>query len=145
MAARERSEGNVMRGGNSRCVVLVVDDEPPVLHLVTTIFTRAGFEVIGAAHAEEALAVLSRRSDVAVLFTDCDMPGMKGPALAHVVKERWPSITILLTSGKPVKPDEFPQGAEFIGKPFRASSLLPKLEAMRGSGTPLRLEPTGAA
>lgn len=41
------------------CVVLAVDDEQPVLQLVTTIFTRAGFEVAGAANAEEALDVLA--------------------------------------------------------------------------------------
>ncbi len=66
----------------SVCVALAVDDEQAVLRLVTTIFTRAGFEVISAANADEALGILSDRPDVAVLFSDCDMPKLSGPALA---------------------------------------------------------------
>ncbi len=120
-------------GGISPVVVLVVDDEPPVRQLVTTIFTRAGFEVVGAANAEEALSVLANDPNIAVLFTDCDMPGMKGPALANIVSERWPHIRIMLASGKPVNPDELPAGADYISKPFRPSSLLPKLKEVADS------------
>src|SRR3712207_220587 len=100
-------------GSNSICVVLAVDDELPVLQLVTTIFTRAGLEVVGAANAEEALGVLANDANVAVFFTDCDMPGMKGPTLASIVSERWPHIRIMLASGKPVNPDELPAGADY--------------------------------
>ena len=118
---------------NSACVVVAVDDEPHVLHLVTTIFTRAGFEVVGAANAEEALGVLANDPNVAVLFTDCDMPGMKGPALATIVSERWPHIRIMLTSGKLLSLGELPEGTDYISKPFRPSTLAPKLEALRAA------------
>ena len=118
---------------NSPCVVVVVDDEPHVLQLVTTIFTGAGFEVVGAANAEEALGVLANDPNVAVLLTDCDMPGMKGPTLASIVSERWPHIRIMLASGKPVDPDELPEGVQYISKPFRPSTLLPKLKEVADS------------
>jgi DNA-binding NtrC family response regulator len=118
---------------NSPCVVLAVDDEPHVLQLVTTIFTRAGFQVVSAANAEEALSVLANDPNIAVLFTDCDMPGMKGPALANIVSERWPHIRIMLASGKPVNPDELPEGTDYVSKPFRPSSLLPKLKEVADS------------
>jgi CheY-like chemotaxis protein len=55
---------------NSVFVALAVDDEHAVLRLATTIFTKAGFQVVGAANANEALHVLDSRPDVAVLFTD---------------------------------------------------------------------------
>ena len=118
---------------NSPCVVVAVDDEAHVLHLVTTIFTRAGFEVVGASSAEEALDVLANDSNISVLFTDCDMPGMKGQALATIVSERWPHIRIMLTSGKPLSPGELPDGTDYISKPFRPSTLAPKLEALRAA------------
>ncbi len=120
-------------GSNSICVVLAVDDEQPVLQLVTTIFTRAGFEVVGAANAEEALGVLANDTNVAVLFTDCDLPGMKGPTLAGIVSERWPHIRIMLASGKPVNPEDLPEGTDYVSKPFRPSSLLPKLKEVADS------------
>ena len=113
---------------NAVCVALAVDDEQAVLHLVTTIFARAGFEVVGATNADEALRVLGSRPEVAVLFSDCDMPGVKGPALATIVTERWPHVRIMLTSGKPVNPDELPDGSDFISKPLRPSTLAPKLK-----------------
>jgi DNA-binding response OmpR family regulator len=122
---------------NSLCVV-AVDDEPQVLHLVTTIFTKAGFAVIGVANAEEALGVLANDPNVAVLFTDCDMPGISGPALARIVSKRWPQIRIMLTSGKPLPAEELPEGADYISKPFRPSTLLPKL---RGLAESLRIQP----
>ena len=118
---------------NAACVVVAVDDEPHVLHLVTTIFTRVGFEVVGAADAEEALGVLANDPNVAVLFTDCDLPGIKGPTLAGIVSERWPHIKIILTSGKPVNPEDLPKGADYISKPFRPSTLTPKLEALKAA------------
>ena len=120
---------------NSPCVVVAVDDEAHVLHLVTTIFTRAGFEVVGASSAEEALDVLANDSNVAVLCTDCDLPKMKGPVLANIVSERWPHIKIMLTSGKPVNPEDLPGGADYISKPFRPSTLAPKLEALKAAVT----------
>jgi CheY-like chemotaxis protein len=114
--------------GTSVCVALAVDDEQAVLRLVSTIFARAGFEVVTAANAEEALSVLDTHPDVAVLFTDCDMPGLKGPALANIVSERWPHVRIMLASGKPMNRDELPEGSDFVGKPFRPSTLVPKLK-----------------
>ncbi len=118
---------------NAVCVALAVDDEQAVLRLVTTIFTRAGFEVVGAANADEALGILSDRPDVAVLFSDCDMPKLSGPALATMVRERWPHVRIMLTSGKPVNPDELPDGSDFISKPLRPSTLVPKLQSLKAA------------
>ena len=114
-------------------MVLAVDDEQSVLQLVTTIFTRAGFEVVGAATAEDALGVLTNDSNVAVLFTDCDLPKMKGPVLANIVSERWPHIKIMLTSGKPVNPEDLPEGADYISNPLRPSTLAPNIEALKAA------------
>ena len=107
---------------------MIVDDEGHVRKLATTIFTRAGFETLCAASGDEALSIFEAGADVAVLFTDCDMPKMKGPELAAIVRDRWPHVKIMLTSGKPFESDEMPSGAEFVSKPFRPSTLVPRLK-----------------
>ncbi len=109
-------------------LAVIVDDEGHVRKLATTIFTRAGFETLCAASGDEALSIFEAGADVAVLFTDCDMPKMKGPELAAIVRDRWPHVKIMLTSGKPFESDEMPSGAEFVHKPFRPSTLVPRLK-----------------
>src|SRR4029453_2551624 len=81
--------------------VLVVEDEPLIQILATEALEDAGFEVLTAWNADEALRVLNQHGDeVRVLFTDVNMPGeMDGVELAEAVHERWPHIGLLLSSG----------------------------------------------
>ena len=61
----------------------------------------AGYTSVEAVDADEAVAILESRSDIALLFTDIQMPGsMDGLKLALAVHERWPPIKIILVSGK---------------------------------------------
>ena len=92
------SEGH--RGAARRARrVLVVDDEALVRMNAVDTFEDMGFEVLEAGGGQEALQVLEEHSDVALLFTDCRMPGMSGPELAEVVAQRWPDIRIVLVTG----------------------------------------------
>ncbi|WP_346730791.1 response regulator [Bradyrhizobium sp. 62] len=85
----------------SRLVVLVVKDEPLLMMMAAEVITELGFEVIEARHADQAIAILEKRSDVHVVFSDVHMPGsMDGLKLAHYVRRRWPPVKILTTSGK---------------------------------------------
>ena len=62
---------------------------------------EAGFVVIEAANADEAILVLETRRDIIVVFTDIDIPAsMNGLKLAKAVKGRWPPIKIISTSGQ---------------------------------------------
>ena len=84
----------------NRLVVLVVEDEPLMLMDALDLVTEAGFEAIGAKNADEAIHILESRNDVRVVFTDVNMPGsMDGIKLAHAVRNRWPPIEIIVTSG----------------------------------------------
>ena len=83
-----------------RPVVLVVEDEPLMLMDALDLVTGAGFEAIGAKNADEAILILENRNDIRVVFTDVNMPGsMDGIKLAHAVRNRWPPIEIIVTSG----------------------------------------------
>ncbi|MCD6070007.1 MAG: response regulator receiver protein, partial [Microvirga sp.] len=81
-------------------VILLVEDEPLVRMAAADDLQDAGFHVLEAANADVALAVLESCSDdVQVLFTDIDMPGsMNGLALAESVQQRWPHISLLISS-----------------------------------------------
>ena len=71
--------------------VLVVEDEMVLRMRAVDIVEDAGFAPVEAVNADEALAILESRSDIAVLFTDIQMPGsMDGLKLAHAVHNRWP-------------------------------------------------------
>ena len=111
-----------------RDVILVVDDEKAVRGTIAAMLSRAGYGVVEASGATEALRVLESGSDVAVLLTDCTMPGMRGEELARVVLQRWPEIKIIAMSGQP-RSAELPAGATYIAKPFRLSALVPLMRA----------------
>src|SRR6266436_7820144 len=103
-------------------VVLVVEDEMLLRMRAVDMVEDAGFTSVEAVNADEAVAILESRSDIALLLTDIQMPGsMDGLKLAHAVHERWPAIRIILVSGQlmPVSID-IPADSRFFGKPLEA-------------------------
>ncbi len=78
--------------------------------------------------------MLQNGNDVQIVLTDVKMPGMTGVELARLVKERWPSVNVLLTSGY-AEAEEGVDEFEFIHKPFRASDLAGKLQSILGAAS----------
>lgn len=116
--------------------VLVVEDEMVLRMRAADIVEDAGFCAVEAVNADEAIAVLESRSDIALLFTDIQMPGsMDGLKLAHAVHSRWPDIGIILVSGQ-VKPSdaERPADSRFFSKPLAVEQMTAELQAMVGAG-----------
>ena len=116
--------------------VLVVEDEMVLRMRAADIVEDAGFTPVEAVNADEAIAILESRSDIAVLFTDIQMPGsMDGLKLAHAVHARWPDIKIVLVSGQ-VKPTdaERPADSRFFGKPLGVEQMIAELQSMVGTG-----------
>jgi two-component system, response regulator PdtaR len=76
--------------------------------------------VIEAANADEAIDILENRSDIRIVFTDIRMPGsMDGLKLARAVRDRWPPIKIIVTSGHEYpSEDDLPEGGRFFPKPY---------------------------
>src|SRR5215208_6715322 len=125
--------------------VLVVEDEMVLRLRAVDIVEDAGFTAIEAVNADEALSILEARSDIALLFSDIQMPGsMDGLRLAHAVHERWPSIKIILVSGQVKLSDgDRPEDSRFFGKPLVVKQMIGELQQMVGAGT-LKILP-GAA
>ena len=100
--------------------VLIVEDEAIVRDLVAEELEEAGFTVVIAVNADHAISILEDRLDIHLVFTDIDMPGsMDGLKLAAAVRDRWPPIHIIITTGK-ARLLEIPANALFIPKPIWA-------------------------
>jgi CheY-like chemotaxis protein len=116
-----------------RRVVLVVEDEPLMLMDALDVVTEAGFQAIGAKNADEAIRILEGRADIRVVFTDVNMPGsMDGIKLAHAVRDRWPPIEIIVTSGLTVEnvQELLPERGIFFPKPYTPAQVASALKRL---------------
>lgn len=110
---------------SKRPVVLVVEDEFLLRMDAVDMIAAAGFEVVEAGNADEAIEILESRRDITVVFTDIQMPGsMDGLKLARAVRGRWPPIKIVATSGHPdVGETDLPEGGRFLPKPYSPAEV----------------------
>src|ERR1700680_4003688 len=119
---------------SKRAVVLIVEDEFLLRMDAVDMIAGAGFEVLEAANADQAIDILESRRDIIVVFTDIQMPGsMDGLKLALAVRGRWPPIKIVATSGHlDVRETDLPEGGRFLPKPYsvvQVTGLLRELTA----------------
>jgi len=78
--------------------ILVVDDEQSIRALLSKAFTRAGYEPVVAADADEALAILEKDT-IMVVFTDLKLPGMNGIELCRKIKRDTPLACVYVMTG----------------------------------------------
>src|ERR1700719_4385987 len=115
-------------------VVLVVEDEMLLRMRAVDMVDDAECTPLEVVDAVEAVAILESRSDIALLFTDIQIPGcMDGLKLAHAVHARWPPIKIILVSGQltPASTD-IPSDSRFFGKPLQAKEMIAEMRDMIG-------------
>jgi two-component system, response regulator PdtaR len=122
-------------------VILIVEDDPLLRMLAVEFVEEAGFEMLEAGDADQAIAILESHSEIAVLFTDINMPGsMDGLELALMVSNRWPAIAILIASGHVRLPlADLPPNGRFLGKPYRAEAIIAELHSLVGRAAPRML------
>jgi CheY-like chemotaxis protein len=115
-------------------VILVVEDEMLLRMRAVDMVEDAGYTSVEAVDADEAVAILESRSDIALLLTDIQMPGsMDGLELAHTVHERWPPIRIILVSGQlKLANIDIPANSLFFGKPIAAAEMIAQMQKMIG-------------
>jgi CheY-like chemotaxis protein len=115
-----------------RPVVLIVEDEILVRMNAAEMIGDAGFDVVEARNADEAIEILQARPNIHVVFTDIQMPGsMDGLKLARFVRGRWPPIKIVATSGfVKVRTGDLPEGSRFLPKPYRPEQIVATLREL---------------
>ena len=107
-----------------RALIVVVDDDVLERMGASYMFWDAGYRVLEAGNADEALELFETNADVRLLFTDVSMPGsMSGSDLARRVAERWPEVGIILASGR-ARPDTLSPGMRFHDKPYEPTAVL---------------------
>ena len=114
--------------------VLVVEDEALLLFTVADELRDAGFTVYEASNADEAIRLLESHPAIDIMFTDIDMPGsMDGLRLSAAVRDRWPPVKIIVTSGKRNPgTDALPEGGVFMPKPYAPEQLTATIHDMLG-------------
>jgi CheY-like chemotaxis protein len=114
-------------------VILVVEDEPLVRMFLADALDEAGFKVFEAVNADEAVTLLQARPDVQAVVTDIEMPqgSMNGIGLARAVRERWPGIGLVVTSGR-VRPgpDDLPAEVASLAKPYLLDTVITVIRQM---------------
>jgi len=105
--------------------VLVVEDNDDVGRFSTELLEDLGYSVRRVANANAALAILAANEfAVDLVFSDVIMPGMNGVELAGIIRERYPGLPVVLTSGySNVLAESAHRGFELIQKPYSVEAL----------------------
>jgi CheY-like chemotaxis protein len=113
----------------SRPVVLVVDDEFLVRSVLSEILKDAGFQVLQAESAGDAIGILEKLPQVDLVFSDVKMPGMDGFELARWVNEHKGDMPVILASGYAGKTNMACElrGTEVLRKPFDFDTVIEKI------------------
>ena len=105
--------------------ILVVEDEPLIRMDLAAVLEDMGFQVLEAANADEAIALLEFDPAITTVITDVDMPGtMDGLALTFVVRDRWPPCRLIVVSGhRRPNTSDMAVDSRFIRKPLTTGDL----------------------
>ena len=115
-----------------RIAVLVVEDEALIRMAIVDELEGASFEVFEAANADAAIAMIVANLHIRLMFTDIDMPGgMDGLKLATAVRDRWPPIKIIITSGhQTIGTSALPVDGLFLRKPYNTKYVVQSINEM---------------
>ena len=119
-----------MRSDMTKPKVLVVENDGLVRECTTELLDEAGFEVIEARDAQEALIRLQHEDGIRVLFTNAELPlARDGIELFRRVQKRWPEIGLVITSGHALLAStDLPDSGRFIANTARPEVLVKVIE-----------------
>ena len=125
-------------GGTER--IVLAEDDPIIRKTIQHLLKELGYQVEAYTSGPEVLAAMSRKcSPIALLLTDHEMPGLTGYELAQQFRVEYPTVHVLLASGRS-KESVFPDGKPsdwppFLRKPYSLKTLASTLrDVLDGSG-----------
>jgi PAS domain S-box-containing protein len=121
--------------------ILLVEDEPSISEFSARALTRHGYEVQTTTSAQEALQLAARdTADYALLFSDIVLADGNGIELANQLRQRFPALRVMLTSGYTDNQIRWPeigrQGYRFLPKPYPAAALLKAINELFADKNP---------
>ncbi|WP_136684399.1 response regulator [Falsirhodobacter xinxiangensis] len=115
--------------------MLIIDDEPVMRMILTTVLRDAGYRTIEAGDGPAGLALLASHPQIMMLVSDIGLPnGMSGLDVALAARALRPGLPILHVTG--YAPDDVAQrgtlveGAAILSKPFRNAALVAAVESV---------------
>jgi CheY-like chemotaxis protein len=136
---RQNETSRTVEDWTSSGTLLIVDDEPMVRFVMTTVLSATGFTVLEAEDGKKALEIFSRhRGDIRAVLLDLSMPVMDGEETYAELRRLSPAVPVVLLSGYNEKDslNRFPAEAlaGFLGKPFKPVALVEKVrQVLEGS------------
>jgi CheY-like chemotaxis protein len=115
---------------SAKRTILVVEDVVLVRLVVAEQLRQAGFDVIEARTADEAIRLLGAPLPIDLVFSDIHLPGssLDGFELARWITDRRPGMKVLLTSGQVPSPG--PDGEDLLVKPYKYPELIQRLHGL---------------
>lgn len=110
----------------------MVEDDAFLRMVAVEFIGEAGFPLLEASSADEAIALLESHPGIRVVFSDIEMPGsMDGLKLCHYIRDRWPPVLLIVASGKMfVAERQLPIGAKFFPKPYDHSMIVSTIKSL---------------
>ena len=105
--------------------ILLVEDNPQIGEFVEQLLGDLGYETRHVSNAKEALALIEAGAvPIDLVFSDVVMPGMSGVELGTIIRQRWPRLPVVLTSGySSVLAEDHSHGFALLHKPYSAEAL----------------------
>lgn len=116
-------------------VLLVVEDDFLVRLTLVDALSDGGFEVLEAADAQEALALICAHAEISAILTDINLPGgFDGFALARAARVIRPGVPVVYASGRynTAESGKVVDGARFLAKPFTPALACATLRELMG-------------
>ncbi len=110
-----------------RKTILVAEDQDSVRRVIVRFLYGEGHRIIEASSGAEALRVMETAQSLDLLVTDVAMPNMSGPELSQRLRDRWPGLRTVYTSGFSNEHLEAAPDALFVPKPFNRTALVNKV------------------
>ncbi len=107
--------------------ILIVDDEPSILEMLSDYFSSLSFLTSKAATAEDAIKIINSEEQISLIITDIDLPGMSGIDLLQFSRASKPDIPIIIITG--LKTLDFAISAikhgaqDYVTKPFELNDV----------------------
>ncbi|MDR8362867.1 response regulator [Pseudomonas sp. JL3] len=114
--------------------VLIVEDDPAVRVLVSTVLSELGYAFVEASDADSAVPILDSGQRIDLLISDVGLPGMNGRQLAEIGRQYRPDLKVLFITGyaehAAVRGGFLDPGMQMITKPFTFDLLTAKVREM---------------
>ena len=105
--------------------IVIVDDDPLFLEVVTSILKCAGYEVLSAAGPRDALEIIRNNPPVHLVVSDVVMPEMRGTELVREIVRLSPQTArMLMTGSAQTFLEDVPDGVPLLRKPFTGERLI---------------------